>query len=80
MLAGGFVLIAASPIVGLTPGPGGIFLFAGGLALVLRGSRRAKRRYVELKRRWPKLGRIADKAMRRPSIRRREARLEAAAD
>ena len=69
-LALGVLLIAVSPIVGVIPGPGGIFVFAAGLALLIRNSSRAKRHYVVMKRRWPKLGHAADKAMRR----RRKAR------
>jgi len=60
-----WVLIAGSPLVGIIPGPGGVFLFAAGAALLLRNSNWAKRHYVRLKRRWPKLGRASDKAMRR---------------
>jgi hypothetical protein len=61
----GWVLIAASPFVGVIPGPGGIFVFAAGAALLIRNSCWAKRQYVRVKRRWPKLGRAADRAMRR---------------
>jgi hypothetical protein len=32
----GVLLIIASPIAGVIPGPGGIFVFAAGLALVLK--------------------------------------------
>lgn len=61
----GWLLIAASPLVGVVPGPGGILVFAGGVALLVRNSCWAKRHYVRMKRRWPKLGRAADKVMRR---------------
>ena len=64
-LALGWVLIAASPLVGVIPGPGGILVFAAGAALLIRNSCWAKRQYVRVKRRWPKLGRAADKVMRR---------------
>ena len=64
-LALGWVLIAASPFVGVIPGPGGILVFAAGAALLIRNICWAKRQYVRLKRRWPKLGRAADKVMRR---------------
>lgn len=66
-LALGWMLIAASPFVGVIPGPGGIFLFAAGAALLIRNSCWAKRQYVRIKRRWPRFGRIADKAMGRVS-------------
>jgi hypothetical protein len=64
-LALGWLLIAVSPLVGVIPGPGGVFVFAAGAILLIRNSRWAKRRYVVLKRRWPKLGRACDTAMRR---------------
>ena len=61
----GWTLVVASPIVGILPGPGGIFIFAAGAALLLRHAPWAKRRYVRLKRRWPRVGRAADRALRR---------------
>ncbi|MCA1653519.1 MAG: hypothetical protein ABR588_08885 [Sphingomicrobium sp.] len=73
----GVLLIIASPIAGVIPGPGGIFVFAAGLALVLRTSMWAKRRYVHFKRWQPKAGRWADWGLRRRSARRREERMKA---
>ena len=64
-MALGWLLIAISPLLGPVPGPGGIPLFAAGVAILLRNSTWAKRRYVLVKRRWPKLGRLTDKVMRR---------------
>lgn len=78
MLVLGTALIVASPAVGVLPGPGGIFVFAIGLSLVLRHSRWARRRYARLKRQRPRLGAWADWGMRRPSEKRRRRR--AAAD
>ena len=78
LLATGVLLIAAAPVVGILPGPGGVFVFAGGLMLVLRHSAWARRRWARAKRRWPRLGDLADRAMRRPSARRRRALREAA--
>ncbi|MBA3896388.1 MAG: hypothetical protein H0X36_04470 [Sphingomonadaceae bacterium] len=69
----GWVLIALSPLVGAIPGPGGLFVFAFGLGLVLKYSRWAKRRYVAFKRRWPKHGAWADWGLRRASAKRRAA-------
>ena len=77
MLLAGLLLILLSPVVGLLPGPGGIFVFAGGLVLVLRSSRWARHRWARLKRRWPRIGHLADRAMRRQSVRRRMQRLKA---
>ncbi|HWL47657.1 MAG TPA: hypothetical protein VNQ31_08070 [Sphingomonadaceae bacterium] len=76
LLVMGWLLIAASPAVGILPGPGGIFVFAAGLGLVLRNSLWAKRRYVAFKRRWPRHGALADKGLRRAA--RRRARRRAA--
>ena len=56
----GVVLIILSPVAGVIPGPGGIFVFAIGLAMVLKTSMWAKRRYVKFKRWQPKAGRWAD--------------------
>ena len=69
----GVVLILLSPLAGIIPGPGGIFVFAIGLAMVLKTSTWAKRRYVRFKSWQPKAGRWADWGLRRPSARRREA-------
>ena len=67
----GCLLIALAPLVGPIPGPGGVFVFAAGLSLVLRYSQWAKRRYVAFKRRWPKHGAWTDWGLRRASARRR---------
>ena len=75
----GVLLIVLSPAVGILPGPGGIFVFAAGLALVLKTSMWAKRRYVRFKRWQPKAGRWADWGLRRRSARRREELLKAQA-
>ena len=72
----GFLLIIVSPLVGAIPGPGGVFVFAAGLALILQNSEWAKRLYVRFKRRHPNKGRWADWGLRRSSARRRDARLK----
>ncbi|GAC1579666.1 MAG: hypothetical protein NVS3B5_12920 [Sphingomicrobium sp.] len=46
----GVLLIIASPLAGIIPGPGGVFVFAAGLALILKTSMWAKRNYVRFKR------------------------------
>lgn len=74
----GVLLLVASPLVGALPGPGGIIVAGIGLALVLRTSMWAKRRYVRFKRWQPRAGRATDWALRRPSARRREALRKAA--
>ena len=73
----GIVLIIASPIVGALPGPGGIFVFAAGLALSLKNSRWAKRQYVRFKQWQPKAGRWTDWGLRRKSAQRRAERRQA---
>jgi hypothetical protein len=75
----GVLLIIVSPLVGAIPGPGGLFVFAAGLALILRNSEWAKRQYVRFKRLHPNKGRWTDWGMRRLSARRREERLKQAA-
>ncbi len=72
ILAIGVILILLSPLAGIIPGPGGIFVFAIGLAMVLKTSMWAKRRYVHFKRWQPKVGRWADWGLRRQSAKRRE--------
>jgi hypothetical protein len=72
LLGLGLLLLLVSPLVGALPGPGGIIVAGIGLALVLRASTWAKRRYVKFKRRNPKAGRWTDWALRRPTARRRE--------
>jgi len=74
----GILLIIVSPLVGAIPGPGGVFVFAAGLALILQNSEWAKRLYVRFKRKHPNKGRWADWGLRRTSARRREARLKQA--
>jgi hypothetical protein len=68
----GVLLMVLSPLAGVVPGPGGIFVFAIGLAMVLKTSMWAKRRYVHFKRWQPKAGRWADWGLRRQSAKRRE--------
>ncbi|MBB5717215.1 hypothetical protein FHR23_000122 [Stakelama sediminis] len=67
----GLVLMVGAPIVGILPGPGGIFVFAAGLVLVLRNSLWARRHFARIKRRWPWFGDLADRALRRRSAARR---------
>ena len=66
-LAGGVLLMIVGPLVGLVPSPlpFGLLLFGVGLALVLRNSLWARRRYVRWKRRYPRAGRITDFGLRR---------------
>lgn len=74
LFALGWLLLVAAIPVGLLPGPGGVFVFAAGLALILEASPWAKRVYARAGRRWPRLGRWMDWGLRRPSAKRRIAR------
>ena len=71
MFTTGVILIIIGFIVAPLPGPGGIFLLAPGFALVLKASMWAKRHYVRLARWQPKAGELADRALRRSSVKRR---------
>jgi len=73
LLVLGVLLILGAGLVAPLPGPGGVFLFAGGMVLVLRHSPAACRRFARAKRRWPRVGGVMDRAMRRPSALRRHA-------
>jgi hypothetical protein len=73
----GMILILGAAVVGPLPGPGGIFFFAGGMILILRNSRWARRQFARWKRRWPKTGHVVDLSMRRGSAVRRRARTKA---
>ncbi|MFP5328641.1 MAG: hypothetical protein ACLGHC_00675 [Alphaproteobacteria bacterium] len=73
----GVVLLLLAPVVGALPGPGGIIIAGLGLAMVLKTSMWARRRYVKFKKWQPKAGRWTDWALRRPSARRREAKRKA---
>jgi hypothetical protein len=74
LLGLGWLLIALTPVVGPIPGPGGVIVLADGLTLVLRNSRWAKRAFTRARRRWPRLGALADRGLRRKSARRRRER------
>lgn len=74
MIAVGLALFIGAGVIAPLPGPGGVFLFAAGLAFILPNSAWARRWFVRLKRRWPWGERLIDRAMRRPSVARRRAR------
>ena len=76
----GVLLLVVSPLVGAIPGPGGIIVAGIGLAMVLKTSMWAKRRYVQFKRWQPKAGRWTDWALRRRSAKRRAALQESDTD
>ena len=70
----GVILIAATPLIGIVPGPGGIFVFAAGMVLILRNSDWAQRQFARAKKRWPRFGHYADMALRRQSFHSEDAR------
>lgn len=62
---GGLLLLLA-PVLGVvSPGPFGTIVFALGFALVLKNSRRARRRYVRASRRHPRLQKAVNFGLRR---------------
>ncbi|MEI6418610.1 MAG: hypothetical protein WCO82_06055 [Sphingomonadales bacterium] len=62
---GGLLLLLA-PVLGVvSPGPFGTIVFALGFALVLKNSRRARRRYVRASRRYPRLQKAVNFGLRR---------------
>ena len=69
----GVLLVIGGLVISPVPGPGGAFLIAPGVALILKTSMWAKRRYVNIKRWQPGAGRWMDWALRRPRAKRREA-------
>lgn len=79
LLVTGIVLLAAAPLVGVLPGPGGVFLAAAGIILILRNSRWARRRFVRLKAQWPRAGDFIDRILIRGSAKRRRQRAKEAA-
>lgn len=79
LLVTGLVLLAAAPLVGVLPGPGGVFLAAAGIVLVLRNSRWARRRFVRLKAQWPRAGDFIDRILIRGSAKRRRQRAKSLA-
>ena len=71
----GALLMLTAPLTAPLPGPGATVMFVAGLVLILRNSARARRRFVRLKRRSPRFGRLSDRLMRRGSAARRQARM-----
>ena len=76
LTVGGLLVFIVTPAIGWLPGPGGIFTFAAGFGMMLKGSRWVKKRYARFKRHHPKKGDWADWGMRRPSYMRRRALAE----
>lgn len=78
-VVGLLLLFVVAPLVGAVPGPGGVIVAGIGLAMVLKTSMWAKRRYARFKKWEPtvlgkqvKPGNWTDFALRRRSARRRK--------
>ena len=76
----GILLLVVSPLVGIIPGPGGVVVAGLGLALILKTSMWAKRRYARVKKVRVKfrgsdfvVGDWTDWLLRRGSAKRRKA-------
>lgn len=78
-LIAGVLLVIAAAILGPLPGPGGTILFAGGLVLLLRNSKRTRRLFCRIKRRYPRIEALLDRALQRKSAARRRERDKRAA-
>jgi hypothetical protein len=62
----GFLLMAVGPLLlAPTPGPFGTIVFAFGLALILRNSPWARRRYVRYSRSYPRVQKMVNFGLRR---------------
>lgn len=73
MLCLGWLLIIVAPLLGPLPGPGALIILPIGLALILKNSLWAKKRYARLSRRHPEYGNWTNWAMRRSKVTERPA-------
>ncbi len=68
MLLLGWLLVLAAPLLGPIPGPGAMIVLPIGLAVILKHSLWAKKRYARAARTHPSYARWADWAMRRSKV------------
>lgn len=68
MLALGWLLVISAPLLGPLPGPGALLILPIGLAVILKHSLWAKKRYARLARAHPSYARWANWAMRRSKV------------
>ncbi len=68
MLGLGWLLLLSAPLVGALPGPGFLVVFPLGLAVILKHSRWAKRRYARITRANPEYGDWVNWALRRSKL------------
>ena len=64
----GWLLIVGAPLLGPIPGPGPLLILPIGLALILKNSLWAKKRYARLARRHPEYANWANWALRRNKV------------
>ncbi len=68
MLLLGWLLVLGAPLLGPIPGPGPLLILPIGLALILKNSLWAKKRYARLGKRHPDYANWANWAMRRSKV------------
>lgn len=68
MLTVGWILVLGSPLLGPLPGPGPVILLPIGLAIILKHSRWAKKRYARAARIYPRYTNWANWAMQRSKV------------
>jgi hypothetical protein len=68
MLTLGWLLVLASPLLGPLPGPGPLLILPVGLAIILKHSLWAKKRYARAARRYPDYANWANWAMHRSKV------------
>ena len=68
MLSLGWLLVISAPLLGPIPGPGALLILPIGLAIILKHSLWAKKRYARAARTYPSYARWADWAMRRSKV------------
>jgi hypothetical protein len=71
MLALGWLLLVGAPLLGPLPGPGPLLILPIGLAIILKHSLWAKKRYARLAKIHPKYAGWANWAMRRSKVKER---------
>jgi Putative transmembrane protein (PGPGW) len=71
MLILGWFLIIAAPLLGPLPGPGAMLIFPVGLAIILKNSLWAKKRYARFARTHTAYAHWANWAMRRSKVKAR---------
>lgn len=79
LVTGILLFLVVAPLISPLPGPAGTVVAALGIILILRNSRWARRRFVLLKARWPRVGAFIDRVLIRGSAKRRRERAKSVA-